>query len=125
MVAPRAGRVDSLPYEVGDRPPAGAPLAILLVGETPYARVYVPAPIRTGVALGDRVRVFVDGQEQGYGGTVRMLRNEPVFTPYYALTGEDASRLSYLAEIALDADAAGLPAGLPVRVGFEEAPPAR
>ncbi|MET0807934.1 MAG: biotin/lipoyl-binding protein, partial [Pseudoxanthomonas sp.] len=46
VVAPRAGRVDSLPYKLGDQAPVGAPLAILLVGDAPYARVYVPEPIR-------------------------------------------------------------------------------
>jgi HlyD family secretion protein len=48
-----------------------------------------------------------------------MIRSEPSFTPYYALIGEDAARLSYLAEIQLDKDAGELPAGLPVRVEFE------
>jgi HlyD family secretion protein len=44
-----------------------------------------------------------------------------VFTPYYALSGEDAARLSWLAEVDLTgADAAGLPAGLPVRVVFPD-----
>src|SRR3546814_16366884 len=33
VVAPRAGHVESLPYKVGDQPPVGAPLAVLLVGE--------------------------------------------------------------------------------------------
>ena len=45
-----------------------------------------------------------------------MIRSEPAFTPYYALTGKDAARLSYLAEVSLDRDAADLPAGVPVRV---------
>ena len=48
-----------------------------------------------------------------------MIRSEPVFTPYYALVGEDAARLSYLAEIQLGADAATLPAGLPLQVEFD------
>jgi len=39
-----------------------------------------------------------------------------VFTPYYALTGADAARLSYIAEVALGKDARKLPAGLPVHV---------
>jgi HlyD family secretion protein len=65
------------------------------------------------------VRVFVDGRESAFAGRVRMIRSEPSFTPYYALTGEDAARLSYLAEVSLDRDAAGLAAGLPVRVEFD------
>ncbi len=122
VVAPRAGVVDSLPYELGDQAPVGAPLAILLVGNAPYARVYVPEPLRVGIKVGDAARVFVDGREQPLAGRVRMIRSEPSFTPYYALIGDDAARLSYLAEIELGKDAADLPAGLPVRVEFVAGP---
>ena len=120
VVAPRAGVVDSIPYKLGDQAPIGAPLAILLVGDAPYARIYVPETLRVGVAVGDSVRVFVVGREGALAGKVRMIRSEPGFTPDYALTGEDAARLSYLAEIELGKDAAALPAGLPVRVEFGE-----
>jgi len=117
VVAPRAGRIDSIPYKLGDQSPVGAPLVVMLVGDTPHARVYVPEPIRADVAVGQRARVFVDGRDQAFEGTVRMIRSEPTFTPYYALTGDDAARLSYLAEIQL-APGVDLPAGLPVRVEF-------
>jgi HlyD family secretion protein len=118
ILAPRAGRVDSLPYKLGDQAPVGAPVAILLAGDAPYARIYVPEQQRAGVRVGDAIQVFVAGREQPYAGKVRMIRSEPDFTPYYALIGDDAARLSYLAEVALGADAAELPAGLPVRVEF-------
>lgn len=117
--APRAGRIDSLPYKLGDQAPVGAPLAILLVGDAPYARIYVPETLRINVKVGDKARVFVDGRDAALDGTVRMIRSESSFTPYYALIGKDAARLSYLAEIALDKDAAQLPAGVPVRVEFD------
>lgn len=122
VLAPRAGRVDSLPYKLGDQAPVGAALAILLVGDAPHARVYVPEPLRDQVKVGDEARVFLHGRQRSYAGKVRMIRSEPSFTPYYALTGEDAARLSYLAEIQLGADAAQLPAGLPVSVEFGPAP---
>jgi HlyD family secretion protein len=122
IMAPRAGRIDSLPYRLGDQAPVGAPLAILLVGDAPYARVYVPEPIRARVKIGDRATLHVDGIERALSGRVRTLRSEPSFTPYYALAGKDAARLSYLAEIAIE-DAAGgeLPAGLPVRAELRPA----
>ncbi len=118
VVAPRAGRVDSIPYKLGDQAPVGAPVAILLAGDAPYARIYVPEQQRAGVHVGDTIQVFVAGRDQPYAGKVRMLRSEPGFTPYYALIGDDAARLSYLAEITLGSDALDLPAGLPVRVEF-------
>lgn len=119
VVAPRAGRVDSLPYRLGDEAPPGAPLAVLLVGENPYARVYIPERLRPDVAVGDRATVLVgaDGARR-YAGRVRMVRSEPTFTPYYALTGKDAARLSYLAEVELE-QAGDLPGGLPLRVEFD------
>ena len=120
LVAPRAGRVDSVPYKLGDQAPVGAPLVVMLVGEAPYARVYVPEPIRANVKVGQAARVFVDGREGAMNGRVRMVRSEPSFTPYYALIGKDAARLSYLAEVQLDKSAAELPAGIPVRVEFAE-----
>lgn len=122
LVAPRAGVVDALPYRLGDQAPVGAPLAVLLVGEHPYARVYLPSPLRPSVAVGSGAQVYVEGRETALSGRVRAVRSDPVFTPYYALSGDDAARLSYLAEIELiDTDAATLarlPAGLPVRVTF-------
>jgi HlyD family secretion protein len=121
VTAPRDGLVDSLPYRLGDQAPVGAPLALLLVGDTPYARIYIPEQQRAGVQVGDSVRVHVDGRARVYAGRVRMLRSEPSFTPYYALSGDDAARLSYLAEVAMERDAARLPAGLPVHVEFDRA----
>lgn len=118
VVAPRAARVDSLPYRLGDQAPIGAPLAVLLAEDAPYARIYIPEPLRAGVKVGDALRVFVGARAEPYAGHLRMIRSEPVFTPYYALIGEDVARLSWLAEVSLGADARGLPAGLPVRVEF-------
>jgi len=116
LVAPRAGRIDSLPYKLGDQPATGAPLAVLLVGDAPYARVYLPQALRNRLQVGDALRVQVQPQGQVFDGRVRMIRSEPVFTPYFALTGQDAERLSYLAEISLGKEAAALPVGAPVQV---------
>lgn len=118
VTAPRAGQVDSLPFEVGDQVPVGTTLAVLLVGEKPYARVYVPEALRAKIAIGTGAQVRLHGTDAVYAGRVRAIRSEPGFTPYYALAGEDASRLSWLAEIELDAAADGMPVGLPVRAEF-------
>ena len=122
--APRAGMVDALPFKVGDQPPAGAELVSLLVGEQPYARVFIPASIRAQVSVGDVMRVFVEGVEQPFQARVRSIRSEAAFTPYYALTGDDASRLMYRAELVLQGEAARqLPAGLSLRAERGDARP--
>ena len=113
--APRAGRVDALPFRAGDQPPVGAELVSLFVGDAPYARVFVPAPRRADLAIGARLEVRVEGVPTPFAATVRSIRSEPSFTPYYALAGDDASRLVYRAELVLEGDGVGdLAAGLPV-----------
>jgi HlyD family secretion protein len=115
--APRPGLVEALPYEIGERPPIGAPLAILLAEGTPYARVHVPEPLRVAYAPGAAVLVHVDGVDEAIPGKVRYVSAQASFTPYYALTQQDRSRLAYLAEITLEGAAAErLPAGVPVQV---------
>jgi HlyD family secretion protein len=118
LTAPRDVRVDSLPYKLGDQAQPGTPLVILLASDTPYARVYVPAALRPSIKVGDKAIVKLHDGKQQFHGTVRMIRSEPTFTPYFALSGEDATRLSYLAEIALGTDARDLPQGFPVAVAF-------
>ena len=118
--APAAGWVDALPYELGERPPPGGVVAVLLAEESPYARVYVPAAVRIHVSAGTRARVRVDGLDEALPGRVRTVAREAAFTPYFALTERDRGRLVYLAKVDLIGDAAGgLPAGIPVEVEFE------
>lgn len=117
VTAPRDALVEALPYKLGERPAAGRPVAILLADGAPYARVYVPEPLRTKFTTGARVEAAVDGRSGRIKGTVRFVSAEAAFTPYYALTQKDRSRLAYLAEITLDdVAAAALPTGMPVQV---------
>lgn len=117
--APRQGLVDSLPYNKGERPAAGATIAVMLVNDKPYARVYVPEPVRASVHQGSSATIYVDGVDQPFPGNVRMVSSEAVFTPYYSLTERDRSRLSYMAEVELSETAGReLPSGIPVRVEF-------
>ena len=117
IVASRDGRVDTLPYEVGEQPPAGGVVVVLLAGRQPYARIYVPADLRPRVRPGTAATVRVDGIDAPFAGRVRTVASEASFTPFYALTERDRGRLSYLAEVDLTDEAAGeLPSGLPVEV---------
>ncbi len=112
--APRAGRVDALPFKLNDRPPAGASVVSLLVGDAPYARVFVPESRRAETQQGARFEVHVDGVGTPFTATLVRVHSEASFTPYYALSGDDASRLTYRGELLLDGDAARkLPAGIP------------
>ncbi|MCK8045012.1 HlyD family efflux transporter periplasmic adaptor subunit [Shewanella sp. 1CM18E] len=114
--ATRDGILDNLPWNLGERVTQGSPLAVVLAGKAPFARVYVPEPYRVKVSVGDALMVHVDGVEQPIEGKVRWISNEPAFTPYYALNQEERARLMYLAEVQLPDSAAQLPSGVPAQV---------
>ena len=114
--APVPGRVDSLPLKPGNQPQAGKVVAVMLSGSGPYARVYIPEPVRVGARPGDPARVHVDGLKQPFEGVVRTVEADPVFTPFYALTERDREHLSYVAKIDLKGEVRNLPAGVPVEV---------
>ena len=108
------GIVDSLPFEIGERPRVGDVVAVLLAGQQPHARIYVPEQYRVSLSPGDQVQVAVDGLDGLLAGTIRTIASEAAFTPYYALTENDRGRLSYIAEIELPVLTERLPDGVPV-----------
>lgn len=117
--APVPGVIDALPFELGEQPPQGATVAVMLAAGPPYARVYVPAALRSRIGSGTSAEIRVDGLEGVHPGRVRFVSSEAAFTPYFALNEHDRGRLSYLAEIDLTGPAVrGLPTGVPVSVSF-------
>lgn len=111
--APVDGRVDKVITRLGERPVPGQAVAIMLNSARTYARVYVPEPMKTKVVPGMSLEIRIDGQSQAYKGTVRWISADASFTPYFALTEHDRSKLSYVAEIDIPA-AAELPIGVPL-----------
>ena len=97
----------------------GQPVMVLLSGEQPYARVFVPETVRVRVAPGASARVFVDGLDESLEGRVRWVASEPAFTPYYALTEHDRGRLSYMSKIDILDAPERLPDGVPVEVSID------
>ncbi len=116
VVATRDGVLDSLPWNLGERVTTGSPVAVLVTGQTPYARVYVPEPHRVKLKPGDTLEVNVDGLDAPLDGVVRWISDDASFTPYYGLNQDDRTRLVYLAEIDLPTASPDLPAGVPVQV---------
>jgi HlyD family secretion protein len=115
IVATRDAYLDSLPWNEGERVSLGSTLAIMLAGDKPYARVYVPEPWRARLKIGDIRPIKVDGVDRSLSGTLRWIATDPAFTPYYALNASDRARLVYLAEFDID-DGDDLPTGIPAQV---------
>ncbi|MFT5500412.1 MAG: HlyD family secretion protein [Woeseiaceae bacterium] len=114
--APVAGVVDSLLIEQGERPGIGQPVAILLPGQQPHARVFILETQRAAVVPGTKALVYVDGIDEALDGEVRWVSSEAAFTPYYALTERDRGRLTFAAKIDITSTVQRLPDGLPVEV---------
>lgn len=116
--SPVKGTVESLPFEVGERPPFGATVAVVLASGRAYARVHVSQTLRTQLASGAEAQIWMDSHDEPLTGRLRWIAADAAFTPYFALNQHDRSRLSYLAEVdVVDADLA-LPIGVPVEVVF-------
>jgi HlyD family secretion protein len=116
ITAKRDGLLDNLPWNLGERVTSGSPVAIILAGKVPFARVYIPEHYRIKVKTGDQLIVNVDGLTEPLTGTVRWISSEPAFTPYYALNQAERANLMYLAEILLPDSAGDLPMGVPAQV---------
>jgi HlyD family secretion protein len=117
--APRAGRIESIPYKLGAQPRVGETVMTMLADQAPYARIYVPEILHARVHPGLEAEVRVDGVEGVFRAQVRYVSAEAAFTPYYALTERDRGRLSFLTEVTLLDDAAmTLPSGVSVEVDF-------
>jgi HlyD family secretion protein len=114
--APVDGIVDSRLFELGERPTPGQALLIMLSGEQPYARIYVPERLRVHVVPGTRAEIAVDGLDVALDGVVRWVASEAAFTPYFALTERDRGRLTFEAKIDIATARERLPDGIPVEV---------
>jgi len=120
IVAPINGMLDKRLYQLGERPQPGATVAVILDAARTYARIYVPEPHRASVQPDEQLTVRIDGDERTITGTVRWVSADATFTPYFALTEHDRSRLSYLAEVDLPG-ASSIPSGIPLEVDFPAA----
>ena len=91
-------------------------MLILLPGEQPHARVYIPEEQRIRLRVGAAVKVSIDGIDATLDGRVRWVASEAMFTPYFALTERDRGHLTYAAKIDIETDGDRLPEGVPVSV---------
>jgi hypothetical protein len=86
--------------------------------------VYVPEPRRATIKPRVQAQIFVDGVKQPLAGFVRWVASDAAFTPYFALTQRDRSRLAFLAEVEVtDPRVRELPAGVPVEVRIDATAP--
>jgi HlyD family secretion protein len=110
------GVVDQLPFEIGERVPAGGVVAVIQTDEKPWVRVWLPSRA-VGLLGGEaEARIEIEGFDEVLTGQLLDVAREPEFTPHYALTERESAHLVFQARIVLDNAPAELRPGLPARV---------
>jgi HlyD family secretion protein len=113
---PVDGVVDQIPFDVGERVPAGAVLAVVLSDEPPWVRVWVPETSFVRVLPGTDALIRIDGIDGEIHGSVVDVAREPEFTPHYALTERDRVHLVYETRVRMSDAPPTLRAGVPAQV---------
>jgi HlyD family secretion protein len=117
LVSPVDGVVDQIPFDPGERVPAGAVIAVVLADGAPWVRVWLPERALAAVAPGSEATVRIDGIPEALAGRVLDVGREPEFTPHYALTERERGHLVYETRIEIEgAEARGVRPGLPAQV---------
>ncbi len=117
--APADGIMDQLPFDVGERVPAGVVLAVIMSADAPWVRVWLPARYVARVKPGTRARVEVDGYTETLQGRVQDIAYEPEYTPHYALTERESAHLVYRSRVMLLDAPKDMRPGLAARVHLE------
>jgi HlyD family secretion protein len=120
--APVDGVVDQLPFDLGERVPAGGVVCVLLQSARPWVRVWIPEQRVAGVHPGLAAVATIDGMPAPMNGQVVDVAREPEFTPHFALTERDRVHLVYEARIELLDAPADLRPGLPADVRIAAGP---
>ncbi len=111
-----AGTLDQLPFDEGERAPAGGVVAVVLADEAPWVRIWLPARLVPRIAPRAKAKVTIPGLRQSLEGELEDIAREPEFTPHYALTERQSEHLVYRTRIRLlDAPPSVRP-GLPASV---------
>jgi len=116
LASPVDGVLDQLPFDPGERVPAGAVLAIVLGDAPPWVRVWIPEESFVRVLPGTPAEVRIDGIEAPLRGSVLDISRDPEFTPHYALTERDRVHLVYETRVRLLDAPPQLRPGVPAQV---------
>jgi len=113
LISPINGVIEDLPWQSGERPPAGAPIALIADSEHAFARLYLPESKLSQITLGSSLSLNTDGSATALKGKVTYISSSASFTPYFALSQEERARLMYVVEVELPENTA-LSTGTPV-----------
>lgn len=111
-----SGIVDQLPFEIGERVPAGGVVAVVISDEKPWVRVWFPARAVSRIKVGTEAEVKVEGLDGILMGELENISREPQFTPHFALTERESAHLVYESRVVLKDPPPELRPGIPAQV---------
>lgn len=115
LTSPAAGVVLVRYAEPGEAVGIGTPVLGIGLVRQPWIRAYVGEPYIARVALGQTVRVHVDGYpDTSFTGRVSDVAPRAEFTPRAALTERERADLVFPIKVAIDDAQGRLKAGMPV-----------
>jgi HlyD family secretion protein len=121
VVAPRAGRVETLPYDAGEVVPPGAPVAAIVDLAEVTATFWLPNAELAAARVGQPATVSADAwPDREFAGTVTTVGAEAAFTPRNVQTRSDRDRLVYPVEVRIPNPDGALRPGMPVVVTLQE-----
>ncbi|MCP4220020.1 MAG: efflux RND transporter periplasmic adaptor subunit [bacterium] len=112
------GIIDQLPFEVGERVPAGGVVAVVIADDKPWVRVRLPARAVARVSIKQEVGVKIAGLDKWFKGEIEHISREPEFTPHYALTETESAHLVFETKVRLLDATENMPPGIPAWVSL-------
>jgi HlyD family secretion protein len=117
LTSPADGIVLVRYAEPGEAVGIGAPVLGIGLVHQPWIRAYIGEPYIARVALGQEVRVRVDGYpDTAFAGRISDVGQRAEFTPRAALTERERADLVFPIKVAIDDSRGRLKAGMPVEL---------
>lgn len=95
LFAPESGLIYDTFYNVGEQINAGQPVVSLLTPDCIYLIFYVPEPLRSKVAVNDRVEFDCDQCQEQFSATINYVSPQAEYTPPVIYSRESRSKLVY------------------------------
>jgi HlyD family secretion protein len=119
ITAPLSGRILVRYVDTGELLGVGMPVCEIANLEEVWTKIYVPEPRLSSIALGQRVRVRVDGTDEEREGRISWISATAEFTPKTILTEDTRTSLVYPVKVTVENASQLLKIGMPVTVVVE------
>ncbi len=121
LVAPVDGAVLDVHVKTGEFVAAGTPVVTLGDTKHPFADVFVPQGRLTGLKVGVRAEVRVDGDGAPLAGVIETIAQRTEFTPRYLFSERERPNIVVRIRVRIDDATERLHAGVPAFVAFSHA----